>query len=252
MINRNYVTNNSAWKTICMDGIVFENYAISVQGQVRNKKTGKILNPSISSSGYERVALTKDGKKYQFSVHRLVAIHFIPIPKKYTDKGLGYKDLVPDHKDCCKTHNWKGNLQWKTQKENTMLAYEKGLLDGHMGENCHLAKMDNVTAKKCCELLQEGKSTGEIAELLNVSKRSVQHIKDGHTWRKVSKNYQFYYIDRTPLKKTDEDIHKICKLIEEHKYNHAEIARMCGVSREYVRDIHNKKRRKDISYNYNF
>lgn len=94
------------WKSI--DG--FEGlYEVSNMGRVRNKD-GLILRGSYSSrGGYHTVSLFKQGKKIWRSVHRLVAIAFIPNPE--------HKPVV-NHIDENKTNNCVSNLEWVTQKEN--------------------------------------------------------------------------------------------------------------------------------------
>jgi len=52
-------------------------------------------------------------------VHRLVAEAFIPNPNNYP---------IVMHLDNCKTHNNVNNLKWGTIQENTLQAYEDGLL----------------------------------------------------------------------------------------------------------------------------
>ena len=51
---------------------------------------------------------------------------------------------------------------------------------------------------------------------------------------------------------SEETIHTICKLLEEKQYSDYGIGKMVGVSREYVKDIRHKKRRRSISQYYNF
>ena len=87
----------------------FENYSISSEGEVRNDKFDRILNPSNDKDGYLRVCLYKNGKKKTHYVHRLVASAFIPL-----ENG---KDFV-DHKDGEPTNNSVENLRWCNLKEN--------------------------------------------------------------------------------------------------------------------------------------
>ena len=53
-------------------------YWISNLGNVKNKR--KILKPAINKDGYYCVNLSKKGKLKTYTVHRLVAIHFIENP----------------------------------------------------------------------------------------------------------------------------------------------------------------------------
>lgn len=57
-----------------------ENYEVSDMGNVRNKRTGRILKPEVVHNGYLRVTI---GKK-RYRVHRLVYETFVgPIPEGY-------------------------------------------------------------------------------------------------------------------------------------------------------------------------
>ncbi len=83
----------------------YENYLVSNFGNVKNGKTGRILNPSLISKGYKGVNLY--GKTY--TVHKLVANAFIPNPDN--------KKCI-DHIDNIKTNNNINNLRWVTNQEN--------------------------------------------------------------------------------------------------------------------------------------
>lgn len=96
------------WKEI--DG--FENYEVSTEGTVRNKKYNRLLTPSPGAGGYLRVNLRKDKKSYQHYVHRLVASAFL--------EGEG----EVNHLDGDRTNNKVDNLEWTTHQENVNHAFE--------------------------------------------------------------------------------------------------------------------------------
>lgn len=240
------------WKKIIISEVKTR-YSVSNFGKVRNDDTDRILKPFISDTGYYRVKLLIPELSIikNYSVHRLLAIAFIPIPKKYLDMGLSYDDLVPNHKDGNKLNTTLENLEWLTQRENTVHAVENKLTSA-VGETCHLAKMDEKTAIKCCELLQDGWSTGDIANKLGITKKMAQHIKSGECWKEISKNYKFPISDVKPYTTDPEIIHKICKLLEEKKYSDNEIGTMVGKCREYVRDIRTRRRLSKLTKDYVF
>ena len=70
---------------------------------------GTIIQPCISNTGYQRVCLSKDGKKKKFGVHRLVWEAF---------NGKIPNGLVVNHINECKTDNRLENLNLMTPKEN--------------------------------------------------------------------------------------------------------------------------------------
>lgn len=88
------------------------NYEVSSSGCVRNKKTGKILRPSLNKKGkgYQVVILVDANlKRVSRLVHRLVGTAFIPNYDK--------KPFI-NHIDEVKTNNCVDNLEWCTVREN--------------------------------------------------------------------------------------------------------------------------------------
>ena len=78
-------------------------YQVSNYGRVKSlHKNGKIINGYIDGKGYMHVALSKNGKKKWFRMHRLVAQAFIP-----------NHDNLPiiNHKDENKLNNRVDNLE---------------------------------------------------------------------------------------------------------------------------------------------
>lgn len=82
------------------------NYEVSNQGNIRNKKTGRILKPRIDRvGGYERVVLNGRDKY----VHRLVASAFF---------DGDHDGLDVNHIDGNKHNNALPNLEWCSRKQN--------------------------------------------------------------------------------------------------------------------------------------
>ena len=89
-------------------------YQVSNTGQAKSlnyKGSGeaKLLKQSTNKQGYKRITLCKNGKTKRYSVHRLVALAFIPNP-----------DNLPiiNHKDENPSNNNVNNLEWCTYKYN--------------------------------------------------------------------------------------------------------------------------------------
>lgn len=100
--------NTETWKTI----VGYSNYEVSDKGQVRNKKTGRILKQAHQNTGYTIVSLRRDKKTKTYPIHRLVMEAFVPRPD--ADR------LDVNHKDWDKTNNELSNLEWTTRSENLL------------------------------------------------------------------------------------------------------------------------------------
>ena len=149
-----------------MKVLSIDDYIITKDGKVINKKKGNVLKPQLNGKGYLRVSI---GKQLKF-VHRLVAEKYIP--------NLNNLPQV-NHKDGNKLNNCIDNLEWVTPKENIGHAIKNGF-----------RKANNTTvlnAKEVKEIkkLFETKSMKEIAEMYNVSLSCIKHIHAGHTWSNV-------------------------------------------------------------------
>ena len=95
------------WKDI--EG--FDNYEVSTEGEVRNKKYNRLLTPSPGAGGYLRVNLRRDKKSYPYYIHRLVALAFL--------EGEG----EVNHIDGNRTNNKVENLEWTTHQQNVQHAF---------------------------------------------------------------------------------------------------------------------------------
>ncbi len=96
-------------------------YQVSNLGNVRSlnwRKTSTVRNLYLKphNRGYLQVELAKNGKTRMFTVHRLVALHFVD----------GYhKDYVVNHKDENKTNNRSDNLEWVSFNGNVVFSVKK-------------------------------------------------------------------------------------------------------------------------------
>ena len=90
-------------------------YAVSNTGKVYSYKSKKILRSNATElrCGYINVLLTKDGKRKQKYIHRLVAQAFIPNPENKPEVN---------HIDHNPQNNHVDNLEWVTKNEN-IVAY---------------------------------------------------------------------------------------------------------------------------------
>lgn len=128
----------------------FKGYFVTDSGKVLSERHGgfKWLKPSKGNKGYLRVILCKEGKKYNKSVHHLVAEAHIPNPEN--------KACI-DHINGVRTDNRLCNLRWCTAKENS---------------NFPLAKKNMSEAKKGKCLSEEHKQKISVAMKGKVKGRS--------------------------------------------------------------------------------
>lgn len=101
------------WKKL---KFVHKKYYVSNFGRVKNIKYYKNGEPTImktilNNCGYEKVRFRIDGKNKEYSIHRLVAIAFIPNPENKPEVN---------HKNGVKTDNRVDNLEWNTRSENRL------------------------------------------------------------------------------------------------------------------------------------
>lgn len=97
-----------------------DKFEVSSFGNIRNKKTGRILKQSLNAYGYKRATLSVNGVKNYVIVHRIVAKEFIDNP---------YNKREVNHIDCNKQNNNISNLEWVTSSENKYHAHKNNLMN---------------------------------------------------------------------------------------------------------------------------
>lgn len=105
---------NECWKPIKNYEYLYE---VSNKGYIRNVKTKKVLCNVKNNKGYAVVTLVKNKTHTQYSVHRLVAEHFLDNPFNYP---------VINHIDSDTMNASVDNLEWCTQSHNIKHAYNTG------------------------------------------------------------------------------------------------------------------------------
>lgn len=136
----------------------------------------KILEQDCSgNSGYKRVQLCKDGKQKHFSVHRLVAIAFLPNP-----------DHLPfvNHKDENKANNHVDNLEWCTHEYND----NYGTRNIRMSET---KKKPIIQYDKQGNFIREWKSATDACIELKICKSSIYGVCAGR--KKSAGGYKWQF-----------------------------------------------------------
>lgn len=118
---------------------------------------------------YTEVILSHNGKRLRDSLHRIVAIAFLPNPLK--------KPTV-NHIDNNRSNNHVSNLEWATHKENTQHAVKQKRMAHGEGQPSHL-----LTEEQVQEILKTNLSTRQLARLCGVSQNAIVRVKRGITWK---------------------------------------------------------------------
>lgn len=110
---------NMNYRTLTSLG--FSNYTIKEDGTIINLNTSKTRAHTITTR-YPLITLSLRGKSKTFSIHRLLAIMFIPNPENLP---------CVKHKDDDKYNYALSNLAWCTHSENNKEAYDTGVKSYH-------------------------------------------------------------------------------------------------------------------------
>lgn len=151
---------------------ISDNYEASDLGEIRNRKTKRVLKQFRGKDGYYRTQF--DGKTRL--VHREIANAFL-----YAIDG---KDFI-NHKDGDKSNNSVNNLEWCTRSENELHAYRMGLRSakGTHNSRCKLTE-DNVAYirenYKARDPLFGGKA---LAERFNVAHQTICAVVHKQNWK---------------------------------------------------------------------
>ena len=137
-----------------------------IEGVTRKYK-GASKNIRLNDKGYFRCNLKKDGKRFDFTTHRLVAEAFIPNEES--------KPVV-NHKNGIKTDNRVENLEWCTISENVIHATKNRLIK------------TKLTDKEALEIFNSLLSTRKLGEIYKVHASIIWRIKNKkaykHLWQK--------------------------------------------------------------------
>lgn len=154
-----------------MKTLSINDYIITKDGKIINKKRGNILKPQLNGKGYLRVSI---GKKLMF-VHRLVAEKYIPNPNNLPQVN---------HKDGNKLNNSVDNLEWVSNKQNREHALENGL---HLcGEQCSWSKLKEKNVIYILEHYPEI-SIKELALKFNVNRNTISDIVHHRSWKQLKR-----------------------------------------------------------------
>ena len=152
----------------------YPNYLISDQGRVYSCKRKKFLKPANNGRGYFIVDLSKNGIRKNLTIHRLVALAFIPNPEN--------KRTI-NHIDGIKTNNHADNLEWCSQKENVHHAVNAGLKDDR-GSKHGMAKLTEDQVLEIRRLYKTGNYIyKDLGEMFGVHYTLIGYIVNRKIWK---------------------------------------------------------------------
>jgi DNA-binding transcriptional regulator YiaG len=148
------------------DAFTMDDYQITYDGRIINKKWGREVKPQKNGKGYLRVGIAG---KLRF-VHRLVAEKFVPNP-----------DNLPqvNHKDGNKLNNCAENLEWVSNQDNRDHAVKNDLVVH--GERCPWAKLTLADVRFIRE--HPEMTITDLANKFCVSRKTVRSVRHGKSWK---------------------------------------------------------------------
>lgn len=155
-------------------------YWVSNLGRVKSLKYGKerILKPR-KQSGYYRVLLYND-KRCEYSIHRLVAMAFIPNP-----------DNLPqvNHKDENKLNNCVDNLEWCTREYNhnygtiNIRKSQKQLNDKNKSKVVLQYSLDGTFIKEWKSTMDVQRNLGFGQSNISICCRNIRKTAYNYIWK---------------------------------------------------------------------
>ena len=168
--------------SVTSDGRVFTHFKRHDHLYVITSEPYKELKPSLSRKGYLKVRLSNSYKKKSASVHRLVALAFLPNPDNKAQVN---------HIDCNKFNNDISNLEWVTNAENHKHKMAHGLnvsksCDEHYTHVRNYKDGDHHACKKVYQvddngnIIAEYKSFRAAAKAVGIDSSGISKVVHGH------------------------------------------------------------------------
>jgi hypothetical protein len=148
------------------------NYSISNFGRVFNNEKKRFKATHPNKDGYMKVSLYPGSTV--FFIHRLVALYFI--------ENIDNKPIV-NHIDSCRTNNFVSNLEWCTQKENSIHMVKQGKNPDYNG--CKNPTANFIEEEILYIRNTTSKNDREMAEEFKVSRSSISNIRIGVRYKDV-------------------------------------------------------------------
>lgn len=189
----NNTIENEVWKPVTLSK--YNHYLVSSHGRIKNSKRKKdCLSPDMSK-GYPVIALSSNGVKRKFYVHRIVALAFIP------NDSTERRHI--NHINGIKHDNRISNLEWCTPQENSKHAWETGLMISYRENFSRFRERDFL--ESIYIRFKYGETLTTLAEEHNIDVSSLSvYLKDQYGKRHIEDIYNSEIHGRIPKYKIDE------------------------------------------------
>ena len=157
----------------------YERYYVNENGEVFSVKKNKTIKICqwLGTTGYYKVCLHKNNKRYEHYVHRLVAEAFVPNPSNLPQVM---------HKNDVKTDCRAENLTWGTNQQNTTDGYKHGCYK--FKERCHKVQAVHKITKEVLVFT----SIRQCAEQLGYNRKCLTMVLKKE--RNNNYDYEFSYL----------------------------------------------------------
>lgn len=230
---------------VVIANIVPFRYIVSNYGRIFDLSLNKFIKNILGDSyylvnlSYYDIASGKL-KRTLKQIHRIVLLIFNYI--------YNCEYLQVNHINGNRFDNRLCNLEWCTNKENIIHAYNTGLIGKN--ENHANAKLSNDQVEQICQCLVDNEySTKELMEKFNVSFSTISAIRNKKSYVDISSKYDlkniYDYSDELI-----EFVESVCILME-NGYSNIEIAKIKNTNVDKIRSIRRGRSYKSISKNFN-
>ena len=146
---------------------ICSSYLISTEGEIKHKKTNKILKPKIDKDGYLSIGLSMGarGQRKMVFIHRLVAEAFVPNP---------YNKPLVRHINGNKTDNKYTNLIWITEQESVINSKKSD--KGSTSCNAKLTDMQILYCRMIYKPRDKQYGCVALAKKFGVSKSTMHYV----------------------------------------------------------------------------
>ena len=103
----------------------YEQYSITIEGEVRNVKKDRVLKTYVGNNGYNITQLYGNKKRHSFTIARLLALTYIPNPDNKATIDHINRDRQDDRLENLR---WASAIEQCHNKGRTCVGIQVGLL----------------------------------------------------------------------------------------------------------------------------